>query len=271
MQSELIISTYNSPDALSLVLTAVSRQQVMPHSIAVADDGSGQPTRDVIDRFARDLPLRHVWHPDDGFNKNVILNKAIAGSKADHLIFIDGDCLPAPNFIARHRELAHPCRFATGSVVRLTEQATQALQAEQIANGQVFTKAWLSAHGALDSVSDRMKAGQLPKGLSRFLDRISPARITWSGGNASGFRDALIAVNGFDETMRYGGEDKEMGARLMNAGYRGRFLRYSAPLLHMHHARGYVDPGVVAANRAKILQTRRTRRCWAETGLAQYL
>jgi hypothetical protein len=100
------------------------------------------------------------------------------------------------------------------------------------------------------------------------LDRLSPIRCSWAGGNASTFRSNILLVNGFDTRMAYGGEDKEFGARLTNAGIRGRHIRYSAPLYHLDHARGYVDPQMVAANRAILGETRRTGRVRTEHGLA---
>lgn len=271
MRSEVIITTYNSPKALNLVLCALRGQTRLPDSVAIADDGSGPETKALIESYQDRLPMRHVWHADTGFNKNVILNKSIASSSADFLIFIDGDCLASPNFIARHIELARPGHFSTGSVVRLSDDTTKAIDETLISSKQVFDVKWLKAQGELSGMSRRLKAGCAARPIAKLLDRLSPVRKTWSGGNASTYRDTLIKVNGFDETMYYGGEDKELGARLLNAGVKGQFLRYSAPLLHMEHARGYVDPQIVASNRAKILDTRRRSATWADTGLAQYL
>ena len=271
MKTELIITTYNSPKALNLVLLALHAQTRLPDSIAIADDGSGPETQAVLDKHQTHLPLRHVWHPDTGFGKNEILNKAIASSDADLLIFIDGDCLASPGFIARHIELARPNAFSTGSVVRLNAQTSDALSEADITSARVFDPKWLRAHGNTQGLSDSLKAGSAPMLVARWLDKMSPVRITWSGGNASTSRAQLIKANGFDETMRYGGEDKELGSRLLNAGVKGQFLRYSAPLLHIDHPRGYVDPDIVKSNRTKIEATRKTSRTWAELGLDQHL
>lgn len=271
MKTELIITTYNSPRALNLVLCALQAQTRLPDRIAVADDGSGPETKAVLEKHQPRLPLRHVWHPDTGFGKNEILNKAIASSAADLLIFIDGDCLASAGFIARHIELARPNTFSTGSVVRLNAETSERLNEEDITSKRVFDPQWLSRNGNIKGLSDRLKAGSAPRPLAKFLDKISPVRITWSGGNASTSRAQLIKVNGFDESMRYGGEDKELGSRLLNAGVKGQFLRYSAPLLHIDHPRGYVDPEIVKTNRAKIEDTRKTRRIWADLGLDRHL
>ena len=271
MKTELIVTTYNAPHTLNLVLMALLSQSLRPDSVAIADDGSGPETRELLESFKDMLPLRHVWHPDNGFGKNEILNKAIASSDAELLIFLDGDCLASPRFIERHVALAHPDRFSTGSVVRLSEKTTNLISEKDIQTARVFDTNWLSAQGELNSPSKKLKAGKAAFPIAAFLDRISPVKITWSGGNASTSRAQLIKVNGFDETMRYGGEDKELGSRLLNAGVKGQFLRYSAPLLHMHHARGYVDPEIVKQNRAKIEETRRISRVWADNGLDKHL
>ena len=156
-------------------------------------------------------------------------------------------------------------------MVRLNAETSERLNEEDITSKRVFDPQWLSRNGNIKGLSDRLKAGSAPRPLAKFLDKISPVRITWSGGNASTSRAQLIKVNGFDESMRYGGEDKELGSRLLNAGVQGQFLRYSAPLLHIDHPRGYVDPEIVKTNRAKIEDTRKTRRIWADLGLDRHL
>ena len=87
------------------------------------------------------------------------------------------------------------------------------------------------------------------------LDRATPVQKAWGGANSSAFRAALLAVNGFDETMKYGGEDKELGVRLTNSGVRGQHLRYVASVVHLDHPRGYVDRALMrgqqGANRAR--------------------
>lgn len=272
MRTELVISTYNSPRALRLTLLSVTRQIRRPDSICIADDGSGDETRAMIRAFQTehpDLPLRHVWHADTGFEKNAILNKAVASSDADLMIFTDGDCLMHPGYIARHVELAHPTRYCCGSLIRLPAQATADVSETDVTSGRVFAQDWLQSHGAFDRVTTRFKAMTLPKPLASFLELVSPVRRTWSGSNASAFRQAIVAVNGFDEAMKYGGEDKEFGVRLRNSGIRGRHLRFTAPIVHLDHARGYVDPARVAENRRRIAEVRRSGRIWTPNGLTR--
>ena len=80
MRIAVILSTYNSPERLSLVLDGYCVQSQADFEIVIADDGSGPTTRAVIDQ-ARDemgLNVRHVWHDDDGFRKCTIMNRATA-------------------------------------------------------------------------------------------------------------------------------------------------------------------------------------------------
>ena len=271
MRVELIISTYNSPRALRLALLTLPGQVLRPDSVCIADDGSGPETKAAIDRFAAehpDLNLGHVWHPNTGFEKNAILNRAVASSDADLLIFTDGDCLLSPGFVARHVALAGAGRYACGSLIRLPAAASAALTEDDVVAGRVFDRRWLRAAGAFDRASTWLKSAPLPLWAGAVLERLSPVRRTWSGSNASAMYADILRVNGFDEAMKYGGEDKEFGIRLRNAGLSGRHLRYSAPVVHIDHPRGYVDRAKVAENRRRIAEVRRSGRFWTADGVA---
>ena len=268
MRAELVISTYEKPRHLAVVLAALALQRRLPDRVCLADDGSGAETATVIADFAARHPqikLRHCHHADQGFRKNLILNRAIDSSECEYLIFIDDDCVMHPGFIARHLELADPRRFLSGSVIRLNAEVTAQVLARGFAvwdNGRLG--GWQP-----QNLSERLKAQPLPVGVMAVLDWLSPVRCNWAGGNASAFRAALLAVNGFDETMRYGGEDKELGVRLRNSGLTGRHLRYTAPLYHLDHGRGYVDPDLKRKNRAMIHAARKTGKVWTENGLVK--
>lgn len=271
MRSELVIATYNSPRALSLCLASVARQDRRPDSIAIADDGSGPETRALVEAFAAasSVPVRHVWHEDDGFRKAAILNQAIATSEAEVLIFIDGDVMIHPGFVARHLELARPDAWASGSLIRLDAPATAAVTEADVTSGRVFDRRWLGEMRAFDRVGTWLKAMPFPRPIMAALDVLSPVQRAWCGANASAARAAILKINGFDETMRWGGGDKDLGVRLTNAGIRGRHLRFTAPLVHLDHPRGYADPAHKAENKARIRATRRSGRSWTPDGIVK--
>lgn len=272
MKTELIVSTYQSPHALELCLASVMRQRVLPDSICIADDGSGPETRAAVEAFAArhpGTPVRHVWHEDRGFEKAAILNRAIATSTADFLIFIDGDVLIDPGFIARHVELARRGRFSTGSLIRLDAATTAGVTEADIASGAVFDRGWLRAHGAIDRFGTWLKTMPFPRPAMAFLDRATPVQRALCGANASLFREDALRVNGFDETIKYGGGDKEFGIRLENAGVRGQHLRYTAPLVHLDHPRGYKDVEKIRRHKAMIAEVRRKKTTWTPDGIVK--
>ncbi len=145
----VIITTYNSPLWLKNVLFGYEAQTQKNFTVIIADDGSGQPTRDIIEFFkSRNiLEIQHIWHEDKGFQKCQILNKAIAQTDCDYLIFTDGDCVPEPAFIQLHRSLAEPGCFLSGGYVKLTTPVSQNLTEQDINQGVIFDRDWLISKG----------------------------------------------------------------------------------------------------------------------------
>ena len=136
MTVSLIITTYNWPRALYLCLDSVMQQTVMPSEILVADDGSGISTRDVVRHFQNisPVPVRHIWHEDNGFRLAAIRNKAIAASKGKYIIQIDGDLILQRNFIQDHMLFAREGCFVTGSRGIITELLTRKVLSGEITN-----------------------------------------------------------------------------------------------------------------------------------------
>ncbi|GGE38949.1 glycosyltransferase [Actibacterium pelagium] len=272
MRSELIISTYNNPKALRLCLVALRNQLQPTDTICIADDGSGPETAEVVQAEVSLRPeagIRHVWHSDTGFRKAKILNDAIASSTAEFLIFLDGDCMVHPVFLKRHFELARPDRFSSGGFLRLPKEASESVTEDMVEEGTVFAQDWLQNAGALNRYSNKWKAGAGIRAKRALLEHITPVRRYWCGGNSSAFRDKIMAVNGFDTRITYGGGDKEFGERLSNSGVRGRHLRFTAPILHLYHDQPYKSPAEIKENRKHTLHSRKSKSCWTDFGIRE--
>ncbi|MFT4246746.1 MAG: glycosyltransferase family 2 protein [Pseudomonas sp.] len=263
----VVFTTYNQPEWLEKVLLGFAAQSRLDFEVIVADDGSGEDTGAVIERLRPSLPypLLHLWQPDRGFRKCEALNRAIGASRSDYLIFTDGDCIPRRDFVATHLRLRAPGRFLSGGYHKLPMATSRAISAADIASGHCFDLAWLHAQGMPASRRD-LKLAAGPR-LGWLLDLLSPARASWNGHGASGWKQDLLAVNGFDERMRYGGQDREFGERLVNAGLRGKRIRHRTVALHLDHPRGYATAESIAFNRQLRAQTRRSRRTWTEHGI----
>lgn len=260
MRISVIVSTYNAEAWLAKVLRGYALQQVRPHEVIVADDGSGPATAELLDTLARDfpVPLRHVWHEDRGYRRQEILNRAIPMAEGEYVLFTDGDCIPRADFVAVHAREARPGRFLSGGYCKLGMDLSTAIDAADIDAGRCFDLRWLAARQRRLGLSNRLKIGAGAVG-ARLLDAVTPARATFNNCNSSAWKADLLAINGYDERMKYGGPDRELGERLENAGIRGRQIRHRAVCLHLDHARGYRTRESIEANLAIRARTRSER------------
>jgi glycosyltransferase involved in cell wall biosynthesis len=269
MRISVVLSTYDRPRDLALALAGYALQDDPDFELVVADDGSGPETARVVEDAARrtEAPIRHVWQPDRGFRKTEILDRAVERCGGDYLVFSDGDCIPRSDFVSTHRRLAAPGRFLSGGYVRLPAALGASMTADDVRSGWIWSRAELRRRGLS---AQRASLRLLPAGaVPELLDRFTPTRATWNGMNASTWKDAVVAVNGFELGLGYGGEDREFGQRLVNLGLVGRQVRHRAVLLHLEHERPYRDPGVAARQRALRDEVRRSGRTRAVRGIAE--
>lgn len=263
----VILSTYNQPDWLALCLQGYRLQDELDITMVIADDGSRDDTRQLIDRLRPTLPfpIEHLWQPNEGFRKTIMLNRAIMAAPAPYLIFSDGDCIPRRDFIREHLSRRATGRFLSGGYVRLSEEATASITAAVVDAGDFADKGWLGAHGMRGEPNIRkLNLGPFRAWLS---NRVAKAKPRWNGLNASCWREDAIAVNGFDERMRYGAEDIEFGERLERKGIRARQVRYNAIVVHLEHPRGYRNDADLERNKEIRAVGRREWSTWTEYGI----
>lgn len=257
----LLVSTYNWPQALALVLSAVRQQSLLPCEVLVADDGSGPDTRALIDHEAQSfpVPLVHVWHEDRGFRAAAIRNQAIARARGDYIVQIDGDILLHPGALAAHAAWAQRGSFVQGSRALLTQART----ADLLRTGVV-------------------PLGPLSPGVQRRLNAwYAPWLAPLSGGtrdtverirgcHTAFWRDDLLRVNGYDEAYEgWGREDSDLTLRLGHAGVVRRNIKFSAVAFHLWHPQQ--SRGAFDRNSERLAQARAERRVRAQRGLDQYL
>jgi len=267
MRVSIIISTYNSPGWLSLSLWGYSVQSHRDFELIVADDGSAFETALIIRRVTQEtgLPIRHIWHEHHGFRKCTILNKAILAASSEYLVFTDGDCIPRSDFVEQHVRLARRGAFVSSGAVRLPMAASRAITIHDVLDRKVTEPQWLTAQG-LTAGARRYRLA-VGRWLARLCDRMTTTRATFNGNNTSAWRDDILRVNGCDERMGYGGEDRELGERLNNLGIHGIQARHRAVSVHLDHGRGYVDPEVILQNLAIRRETRRSGSTWTPYGI----
>jgi glycosyltransferase involved in cell wall biosynthesis len=267
MRAAVVLTTYNQPEYLRLVLEGYARQERRPDRILVADDGSTGTTAEIIESAAREtgLHILHIWHPDRGFRKTEILNHAIRLAEEEVLIFSDGDCIPRADFVAGHLSLTREESFVSGGYLKLSAATTQKVSLAAIASGDLFRYRWLRSQGWAPGHRALRLLTSTP--LAHALDRLTPTKPTWNGHNASTLRRNLVAVNGFDLDMRYGGLDRVLGDRLLNSGIRGIQARHRLPVVHLDHGRPYRDLKILRENHQRRMRVLREKERRAPIGL----
>ena len=256
MYVSVVFTTYNHPKWLEKVLWGFYSQKHKAFEIIVADDGSGPETKAVIDKIRAEthMQINHIWHKDNGFQKCVILNRAIVATQYNYLVFTDGDCIPAPDFLEWHVKLAKKKAFLSGGYIKLPLSVSRKISKEDILTGRATSRSWLKQQGVPGSLK-LLKLTQSPL-VGYVLDMLSTTRPSWNGHNASTWKEYILAINGFDERMQYGGQDREFGERLENMGVRGKRIRHRAACVHLDHPRGYARPESIAKNRTIRAETK---------------
>ena len=261
MQTSLIISTYNWPEALDLVLMSVSLQHHMPDEVLIADDGSTAPTALLVKQWASRLPvpLHHMWQEDKGYRLARSRNRAIAAARGDYVITVDGDMVLHPEFVGDHLRASQRGFFVQGPRVYTDAAGAAHMLKRSAVSFNPLSPGIRRRHIAL-------RSHWLSRSFSR--DYVTTNRVR--GCNQAFWRTDLIAVNGFEERMTgWGPEDKECVARLQNAGIRGRELRFAALACHLDHASR--APAGANPNDALFEATVRGRKTWCEVGIDQHL
>ena len=231
----VIVTSYNRPDALHLVLSALGQQTQLPSEVIVADDGSTEETRQLITQLQTQLsyPLRHIWQVDQGFQAAKIRNKAALQTSNPYLIFLDSDCVPFPDFIAQHRQLAEPDYFVSGHRILLNKTLTQKVLEEFQPIYKNSSLEWLLHY--LHRETNRLFP-LLRIDLNK-LRKLHPKR--WQGAkscNLALWKKDFLTINGVDESfIGWGYEDSDLVIRLIRSGTYRKSGKLAVPVIHLWH------------------------------------
>ena len=262
----VIVATFDREDALAAVLRGLSHQTDRAFEVIIADDGSGPATATVIDdwKIRLGVPLTHVWHPHENFRLAEIRNRGILASRGSYCIFLDGDCILRPNFIAAHRALAEPGWFVTGNRVLMNEALTDHVLKQGLAPELWDFSVWRKHY----------RAGEINRMRSLLTVPLGPLRKwraknwqTVRACNLGVWRHDLICVDGFDANFRgWGLEDSDFAMRLIRSGCHRKDGRFATTVLHLWHPLD--SRSQLAENQRRLDNLARTTRIRALAGLS---
>lgn len=266
----IVVTTYEWPQALQRVLECLGRQRDERFEIIVADDGSGPDTAAVVRGFKQNARVRveHVWQPHREFRAAESRNRAVAASRGDYLLFLDGDCLARPDFLQAHRALAEPGWFVAGNRALLSQRfATRLLpSAQAVAEWSARPLGgWIGARlrGDINRLAPMMKA---PAGWQR---KNKPRE--WRGAktcNLAVWSEDFLRVDGFDESyVGWGHEDADLAVRLIRSGVLRKEGRFAASVLHLWHAPAPRQG--LSANEGRLAEVLQTQRIRAVLGFSR--
>lgn len=267
MKISFVVLTYNRTDALLAVLRSLARQCGVQHEVLIADDGSRteEVNELILQCPAFRCPVRHLWHPDNGFTAAQARNLAASHAQGDYLVFLDGDCVPTRRHVEQHTRLAERGYFVNGSRVLLSENLTQRVLREQIdlpgSSALFWVKAWLRG--------DSNKLLHLLVWPWR-LFRVKQG-FTWRGIRSCNFgvwRHDFVRVNGFDETFEgWGHEDADLVLRLSHLGIQRKNGFMGTEVFHLWHRENKRDRE--SSNKNRVIQRMQTDQVQADRGLLQ--
>jgi len=264
----VIISTYNSVEWLRKSLIGFENQEYKNFEILIADDGSSKDTCNFIEEFSENsqFKISHVWHEDNGFQKTKILNKALLSCRAEYIVMTDGDCIPRKDFLTTHFHQRQKGYFLSGGYCKLPLDLSEKISQDDIKQQRCFDIEWNRKNTAVNMNNKKLSTGKI---TCKILNKITPTNASWNGHNSSGWKSDIMKVNGFDERMQYGGEDREMGERLFNLGINSKQIRYSAICVHLDHERGYVNEEALEFNRKIREKTRKEKMIFTPHGITK--
>ena len=258
MKISLIVSTYNKPEYLEQVLKSIVRLKSLPDEIIIADDGSGEETSLLIERYRSQIAVHlvHEWQEDIGYRLSRSRNNGLLKSTGDYLIFIDDDLVLHPKFIIDHRNCAKRGYFYCGTRVRLGQELTSSI----IKNYRNIVFFWEA------NLQSRLNTIRIPF-LHKIITGPSYTYKRLRGCHMAFWKEDLFKVNGFDERYTsWGREDSDIAMRMMHAGVKRINLKWTAICYHLNHPISEAE----SKNNHLLFETIRNKTIEAPIGIKQH-
>lgn len=240
IKSSIIISVYKDVESLDLILKSLKAQTVSNFEVIVSEDGENLEIKPYIEKQNNFKSIKHLTQKDDGFRKNRALNRAILSSSSNHIILIDGDCLPHTKFVEAHQKYMREGVACTGRRVELGEKTSKKIRSEKISLSQLNNPIWYMLN-IISLIKDMTNDCSLGLPLSLLQLFTENRKIGLLGCNLSFHKEDILKINGFNEAYQMAGigEDSDIDWRLKHINVKIKNVKFSAKQYHLYHKRGY--------------------------------
>lgn len=245
------------------MLDSIKMLNTMPNEVLIADDGSREDTKELIESYIKDFPcvLKHIWQEDNGFHLSQIRNKAIKAAQGEYIIIIDGDMILESHFIADHLKCAKKGVFLQGSRVILKKEQTQKI---------LDSMDYKIAYENRDFKAKRINF------FTKYIYELSCIKANFfnkkdfikgvRGCNMSFYKSDCEAINGFNEDfIGWGREDSEFVARFLFNGGEFRRIKFNAIAYHLYHDEN--SRNMLESNHSIYLNTIINKLTWCKKGI----
>jgi len=257
----VIISVYNDLEALKLIIASLLLQSYLPNEVIIAEDAQHDSIKNYFSslNINININIKHISHKDNGWRKEVILNKAIKISQSDYLIFIDGDCVPYKNFVEEHVKLSENNTVLCGRRTEPGNSFSSLLRNKSITI-QDFERDYLQNFFKLKKDECRHIEEGIYLGsdslLFKLLNKLKKSKAHIVGCNWSCFKSDITKINGFDEDfyLPTTGEDTDIERRLIHFGIQMKSCRNAAIVAHLYHEKIF-NPEI-SSKMKQLMQTK---------------
>jgi glycosyltransferase involved in cell wall biosynthesis len=222
----VVVCSLNGAEGVDRCLRALGAQTIRSSlELIVVDDGSTDPTSEIA-RGHGVIVVRH----DTCRGLSAARNSGIRVASAPIIGFLDDDCEPDADWAEKIVAGFSTDTLALGGALALPDKS-----------GLMF--GYLGRHNPLAPQElDLTRSGKLAYRLWLYLKRQwqRPQQhgrrevFSFAGGNMSVRKSSLVAIGGFDERIRFGGDDDDLFRRLRRA-FPGSPLVFDPDVRVVHH------------------------------------
>lgn len=270
-KSSIIISVYKDTDALDLILEALSNQTVLPNEVIVSEDGNSKEMLEFVkiaNEKYKNLEINHLSQEDNGWKKNIALNKAIVASKYEYLIFIDGDCVPYSTFIEGHITNCMKKTVLCGKRIAFGPKISDKIKKRELKVKDIEKKfIWYIPFLLKDGV-EHLEDG-IYLGNSIFAKLVQKRYVRHIVGcNFSCYKEDFLTINGFDEDFLKPsqGEDVDPSWRFRAAKIELKSIRTTANQAHIYHEKRF-DSDMLKVNELLMFKNKDENKWFCTNGI----